>query len=323
MKKSILSITLIASLFTLVLFSCKKDDKDEFQQTDVTGTTVVKGNVNKNVITPNGNGQWTNNNRINVAGVRVTIKINKGGANGLYPNSTSAGADVYSTTTDSTGNYSLSVRTNAQGVLAFITIEGFSGTQDTIINGVVKKGLYATYTGMSTTRTLVMSQTQTIDHNFTATNVSSNPNNIAIGTAIVTGSVNMSWIRKVTTGTVVTTSFTNIAVPANTPVYLTFDKDPTLLASKIYQTTTDANGFYTFTLNTVASGTSGFNQNATIWIPDFASRRDTLNFVGTTPSGTLTGLPGVFGQSSTLENGVYTSNIRNAVNLSYNAFTPN
>lgn len=322
MKKSILFLAVPLAV-SAILFSCKKDDKKEFTQTDVTGTTVVRGNVNKNIISPDGNGNWSSNNKISAAGIQVSVKVNKGGSQGLYPNSTANGADVYSATTDANGNYAITVRSNATGVLANITIEGFTGTLDTIINGNKKTGLYATYFGTNTTRTLIMGQNITLDHSFVASNVSSNPNNIVIGTAIVTGSVNMSWVRKVLTGTVVSTSFTNVPVPANTTVFLTFDKDPTLLSSKVYQTTTDASGSYTFNVNTVAMGTAGFNQDANVWVPDFAARRDTLNFVGSTPSGTLNGLNGVFGQASNMQFGIYSSNIRNAVNISYNAFTPN
>ncbi|MBA2611769.1 MAG: hypothetical protein H0U95_07360 [Bacteroidetes bacterium] len=319
MKKSILALSI-----TLALFSCKKKETTaDFTATDVTGTSVVKGNVNKNVITPNGFGGWQNTNRVNMSGVVVTIKVNKGGAQGLYPNSTANGADVYSATTDANGNYAISVKSNATGVSALITIDGFTGTQDTIVNNVTKTGLYATYAGASVTRNLFMGQNTTFDQNFTATNVSSNPNNISVGTAIVTGSISMNLVRKVTTGTVITMSSTNIVVPANTTVYLSFDKDPTLLVPKVYQTTTNASGVYTFNLNTVAVGSAGFNQDATIWIADYATARDTANYNGANFINITPGLPGVYNKVTTIQNAVYSTEIRNAVNLNYNAFTPN
>jgi hypothetical protein len=324
MKKSILSISLTAVFVTAILFSCKKDKTNSFTATDVTGTSVVSGNVNKNVIIPNGSGNWTNSGRINVAGVKVSITVNKGGFNGLYPNSTASGADVYTGTTDANGNYSITVRTNANGVSALITVDGFSGTQDTIINGVTKTGLYATYFGTNTSLTLFMGQNEKFDHNFFGSNVSSNPNTIVIGTAIVTGSVSMNLVRKVTTGTVVSLSTTNIAVPANVPVYLSFDKDPTQLATKVYQTTTSATGTYTFVINTVPStSSSGFNQDATIWVGDYANSRDTMNFNGTTFLNILPGKQGVYNKTTTNQFGVYTSDIRNATNLDYNSFTQN
>lgn len=320
MKKSLLALSII----TLALFSCKKDkETSDFAPTDVTGTTVVKGNVNKNVVTPNGNGGWINTNRVNMAGVVVTVKVNKGGAGGLYPNAVANGADVYTGTTDANGNYAINVKTNSNGVNAMVTIDGFTGTQDTIINGVTKTGLYATYAGLNSNPVLTMGQNVTINHNFTATNVSSNPNTITIGSAIVTGSVNMNLVRKVTTGTVVAFSTTNIAVPANTPVYLSFDKDPTLLNTKMYQTTTSANGSYTFNLSTVPVGTSGFNQDATIWVADWATSRDTMNFNGTNFINITPGVQGVYNKATTTTNGVYSTEIRNAINLGYGAFVPN
>ena len=322
MKKSLLVLSI-----TLALFSCKKKETtSDFTATDVTGTSVVKGNVNKNVITPNGSGGWQNTNRINMSGVVVTVKVNKGGANGLYPNSTANGADVYSATTDANGNYAINVRTNATGVQAIITIDGFTGTQDTIINNVTKTGLYATYVGTSTTKTLFMGQNTTFDWNFTATNVSSNPNNFNVGTAIVTGSVSVNYVRKNITGTTIAFSTTNVAVPANTPVYLSFDKDPTLLAPKVYQTTTDAAGNYTFNLTTVAAGTPGFNQDATIWINDWATSRDTMYYNTTSNPATfinkIPGIPGVFQKVTITTNGVYSTEIRNATNTGYVGFTP-
>ncbi|MDP1800352.1 MAG: hypothetical protein Q8L81_03295 [Bacteroidota bacterium] len=316
--------TLLALSITLALFSCKKKETtSDFSATDVTGTSVVKGNVNKNVITPNGAGGWINTNRVNMAGVVVTVKVNKGGALGLYPNSTANGADVYSATTDANGNYAISVKSNATGVSALITIDGFTGTQDTIINGVTKTGLYATYAGTSVTRNLFMGANTTFDHNYTATNVSSNPNNISIGSAIITGSVSMNLVRKVTTGTVVAFSTTNVAVPANTTVYLSFDKDPTLLTTKMYQTTTNAAGVYTFNLSTVNVGSTGFNQDATIWIADYATSRDTANYNGVNFINITPGVQGVYNKVTTTQNGVYNTEIRNAVNMNYNAFTPN
>ncbi len=322
MKKSLLALSLTALLFA----SCKKDKKTtDFTATDVTGTSMVKGNVNKNVITPNGGGGWINTNRVNVAGVVVTIKVNKGGAGGLYPNAVANGADVYSGTTDANGNYAINVKSNSNGVSALITIDGFTGTQDTIVNNATKMGLYATYVGTSTTRNLFMGQNQQFDYNFTASNVSSNPNLIMTGTAIISGSININFVRKTVTGTVTAFSFTNLAVPANTPVYLSFDMDPSQLAPKMYQTTTAANGTYTFSgISTVPSGTSGFSQNATIWINDYATGRDTANYNGVNFISITPGLQGVYNKvTNASQTGVFSTEIRNAVNLTYISFTQN
>jgi len=324
MKKSLLALSL-----TLVLFSCKKEETtSDFAATDVTGTSTVKGNVNKNVITPNGAGGWTNNNRINMAGVVVTVKVNKGGAGGLYPNAVANGADVYSGTTDANGNYAINVKSNSNGVSALITIDGFTGTQDTIINNVTKTGLYATYAGLqSPLTTLFMGQNITINHNFTATNVSSNPNLINIGTASLSGSISINMILTTKTGTNPTTVVgggTNIAVPAGITVYMSLDKDPTLLVPKLYTTTTDAAGRYAFTnFATVASTTPGFLQNATIWISDYASNRDTVRIVNGVNAPTTAGPSGVFGNATTNQGGLYNNENRNATNFSFGGFTAN
>jgi hypothetical protein len=319
MKKSLLALSI-----TLALFSCKKKDTTtDFTATDVTGTSIVKGNVNKNVITPNGNGGWTNTNRVNMSGVLVTIKVNK---SSLYPNSSAQGADVYSGTTDANGNYAISVRSNASGVAALITIDGFTGTQDTIINNVTKTGLYATYAGTSQNRTLFMGQNATFDWNFTATNVSSNPNNFNIGTAQLSGSISMNYALTTKTGTnpiVVVPGGTNIAVPAGITVYMSLDKDPTLLTTKLYTATTDANGHYSFTFPTVAATTPGFLQNATIWVADYAATRDTMRVVNGSNAPTTAGPSGVFGNNSTNQGGLYNNENRNATNFSFNGFIAN
>ena len=308
MKKSILALSL-----TVILFSCKKDEKKEFTATDVTGTTLVKGTVTKNVVTPNGSGNWISSSRIPVGGVNVSIKVNK---NSLYPNSTAQGADVYSATTDSTGNYQISVKSNATGVAAQITIDGFTGTLDTLINGVTKKGFYSTFAGTNQNRTLFMGQNVQFNHDFTATNITSNPNIIVnVGSATITGSVAVNFFKEVTTGTVVSLTSTNVPL-ANQKVYLTFNKDPNTLANKLYETTTDGNGYYTFNISTVASGTSGFNQNATIWVADYAATRDTIKANNTIK----TGKTGVFQMQTLFQNGVYNNNIRNANHFFYNSF---
>src|SRR5688572_20309064 len=107
MKNTILALSL-----TAILISCKKDDPNNtFTPTDVTGTTTVKGNISKNVITPDGSGGWTNSStaRIAAEGVNIAITVAK---KSLYPNSSAQGADVYRATTDANGNYSMNVKTN-------------------------------------------------------------------------------------------------------------------------------------------------------------------------------------------------------------------
>ncbi|MBX3163008.1 MAG: hypothetical protein KF900_00890 [Bacteroidetes bacterium] len=308
MKKSILILSLTAAMF-----SCKKTEKTEFTPTDVTGNSVVRGKVTKEVIIPNGSANWSNST-VGAAGVKVNVTIRK---SSLYPNSNAQGADVYSTTTDSLGNYAITVKSNAAGVNASISFDGFISTLDTVINGVTKTGLSASYSGNVQNRTLIMGQSAQVDYNSNAT-TAANPNNIKIGTATVTGSLG---IRHYTRGTEASTStivFDTTIALANRVVYLDFSKDPTLLTTKTYTTTTDANGKFTFNVSTVASGTSGFNaQNATIWIPDMIATRDTLK----APSSRVTGKSGVFNKTTLGVNGIYTGDIKNANYINYNSFT--
>jgi hypothetical protein len=321
MKKSLLALTLLTAMF----FACKKKTTSDLTPTDVTGSTTVQGVCTKNIISPNGAGGWISSNTVPAAGVLVQIKVNK---NQLYPNSVATGADVYSATTGTNGVWSMSVKSNATGVQAYMTMTGFNGTQDTLINGNYKTGLWANYFGPNPTNLLLVMGT-TYDYGlyqFNATNLTSFPNNIMIGSAMVSGSVSAREILKtVVTGTAASTSFgfTNIAVPANTTVYMTLTNDPTTLAPKMYQTTTDATGHYSFTFPTVASGTTGFPQNATIWVSDRADSQDTVNILNGSNNGTTTGLSGVHQSASTNQGALFNNEIRNATNIYQNAFTPN
>jgi hypothetical protein len=311
MKKSLLFLSVLA-----VMVSCKKDETTDFTPTDVTGTSVLKGNVSKNVITPNGGGSWNSNARIPAAGVNVSVKVNK---NSLYPNSTAMGADVYTGTTDANGNYSITVKSNATGVAAVVTIDGFTGTQDTIINGITKTGLFSTYAGTTNNRTLFMGQNSQLDYQFNASVVSTNPNTVLkIGSAIITGSVGVNFVKEVLTGTVISITSTMVPV-ASHKVYLNFSNDPNTQATRAYEAVTDANGYYSFTLTTVAPGTSGFSQNASIYVPDYAATRDTLKANNTIK----TGRAGVYSGQTINQNSVYNNAIRNATHFSYIGFTQN
>lgn len=323
MKKSLLILSTAA-----ILFSCKKDKTaGDFTQTDVTGTSILKGNISKNVVIPNGGSGWNNNGRVNLAGVMVTVKVNK---SSLYPGSQAVGADVYTGTTDANGNYAISVKSNATGVSALVNIDGFNATQDTMINGVTKPGLYATYVGTQTTFNLFSGTNQVFNHNFTATNLTSNPQTIAIGSAVVTGSIGMQFVLKsrATPTSAAVFGTTVVPVPAGTKVYLDFDKDPTTLATKRYETTVDASGNYTFNLATVSSTATSFNQDASLWVADYSRTRDTVLVVGTgtaaiSGGANITGKAGVYNNNTNFTGGVYTSEIRNAINLTYTGFTAN
>ena len=239
----------------------------------------------------------------------------------MYPNSNAQGADVYTVTTNDKGDYSIAIKSNATGVAALISIDGFTSTLDTLINGTTKKGFYASYKDTTINRTLFMGQSSQLDYNFRNSNVITNPNYIISGSAVISGSVGVEFIKEVLTGTVVTTSPTNVSV-ANRKVYLKFSNDPTTLDSKMYEVTTNANGVYSFTIATVAAGTPNFSQTANLWISDYAATRDTIksnNTIKTGPAGVFKQI----GLNPFILSGVYNDNIKNATNLNYGIFIRN
>ena len=73
MKQTIVAFALLVSLG-----ACKKSSTNaDFVATDVTGTMVLKGNLSRNVIIPNGTGAWSNAGKRPAAGVNVMVKVNK------------------------------------------------------------------------------------------------------------------------------------------------------------------------------------------------------------------------------------------------------
>jgi hypothetical protein len=347
MKKSLLALTLTAALF-----SCKKDiEQKTLEAKDISGQGWVKGNLTKTIITPNGNGGWTNNTKVPASGVNVTIRVATNGVNGIYPNSNYASTEVFTGSTDAQGNYAIGVKSNGtgNGVTASIFIEGFTGTQDTMINGATKTGKWCAYVGTSANQTVYKGQTSWWNPNTWSFNNGNmmviadvtNPTTPNIGSAIITGSIAYSFVRSATTNnngtiTVAPPTSTDVPVPDGTKVWYTFDVDPLTLSTRVYQTTTSA-GNYTFNVQTVAVNTNGFNQNGTVWLQDLTGTRDTVKCL-TTITGTVvgaqttaspftTGKPGVWNAAgiTSFQGGLFNNEVRNAVNLTYNqaSFTAN
>ena len=304
-------------ILALIIFinACKKEEKIEFTATDMTGSTIVKGTITKNIIIPNGAGGYATG-KIAASGINISIKIDK---NALYPKSNAVGADIYNCTTDVNGNYSVTVKSNAIGVTALITIESFTGTTDTLINGITKTGPLSKYTGTTFTKTIVMGSNSTNNYDFNSEPINSNPNyNSKIGTAFINGAINIEYVKEILTGTLIT--YGNTLMPLEGyKVYLNFDKDPNTLAPKTYTTLTDANGYYSFYITTVEQGTTGFAQNANIYIPDFYTTRDTIKSNNTKKTGKY----GKYPQKSILLNSLYNTNVRNGIYLNYNNFMQN
>jgi hypothetical protein len=338
MKKSLLALTLTAALF-----SCKKDiEQKSLESTDITGMGWVKGTLHKTIITPNTGSGWTNQTRVAAAGVNVSVRVNKNGSSGIYPNSNQSGVEVFNGTTDANGNYAIAVKSNgtSNGVQATIIVEGFQGTQDTLINGVTKTGRLCNYFGFSTTQQVYKGQstwwtnptTWIFGNNMTTVNDNTNPNSNNIGTAQITGSVNYGVYTQSTnviSGTVNPAGFNSnglLTAPAGTKVYYTFNVDPLSLTTKVYETALAANGTYTFDVSTVKVGTPGFTQNGNVWIQDLRQTRDTIKitsiYTGTTFVSSSTviapGKTGVYGAFMNInQNSLFNGEIRNGVNYNY------
>lgn len=347
MKKSLLALTLTAALF-----SCKKDiEQKTLEATDNSGSGWVKGNLQKTIITPNGGAGWTNTTKIPAAGVNITVRVATNGVNGIYPNSNYASTEVFTGATDAAGNYAIAVKSNGtgQGVTASIFIEGFTGTQDTLINGVTKTGKMCAYVGTSASPQVYKGQTTWWNPNtwsfgngnmFVITDVT-NPTSPAIGTALITGSIGCSFVKDDRTNnngtiTISPPTSTTVPVPDGTKVWYTFDVEPLTLTTKVYQTTTSA-GSYSFSVSTVSVNTPGFTQNGTVWLSDLTGTRDTVKCMTvitgtvvapqTTATPNTTGKPGTWNGAgiTSFQGGLFNGEVRNAVNLTYNqaSFTAN
>jgi hypothetical protein len=357
MKKSLLALSL-----TALLFSCKKDiTQKSITAQEIVGTGYVKGQLTKQIIvsnTTNGANPFTSGNgwsnaRVPAAGVNVTVRVAKSGNNGLYPNSQVQGTDVYTGTTDANGNFNIAVKSNGanQGVNAQILVEAFQGTMDSTYNGSTKTGRLCNYFGWSTNAQVYVGQSTYVNGPFGANttwifgnnmlnavdpaNPNTNSTPFILGTAVISGTAQINVPTSTKTGTaapatitVSTISNTNIPAPAGLKVYCTFNNDPSTLGTKVYQTTTDAVGGYTFNIATLASGNPfwGPNQNYTVWFADFSGTRDTLklynNTVTTVSLSTSTGLAGawlVSGYTAT-GNGLWNNEIRNATNFNFNGY---
>jgi hypothetical protein len=283
---------------TAILFSCKKKEDNNFEAQDMTGNTVVEGIATKQV----------GGNTTPVSGAVVTVKIKNSGSGGLYPGSSAVGSEVYTGSTDANGRYSINVKTNGTGVNSEITFKGFTAKNDTAIAAIVYD-----YPTTMYSQTLYKGVNFTQNHAYAGTPLVT-PSNQGMGTAMVTGSVyKPTWVHAAATGAA--TYSVNFPA-ANRVVYLEYDKDPMTLTKKIYTTTTDASGRYSFTISTPNMGITGFANAAKVYTNDWATTNDTVKFTG----GVNTGKPGVFPGGTLNASGVYSTVIKNAQNFGYMTF---
>jgi len=292
MKKSLAILSLSTLLFGAVQFSCKKDEK-EFTATEMTGTSVLSGRVTKTL----------GGNTTPLQGAVVTVKVNN---NDLYPNSNSQGSEVYTATSDAKGYYAVGVKSNGNGVQGQITFKSFSAPNDTTSSSIIYN-----FPGVVINRLLVKGVN--IEENFNyLSSVLVDPNNTQKGTATVSGQVKIAKHIQLAANAAATPT----TVPfANTVVYLEYDKDPVTLTKKVYTTTTNADGRYSFNISTPNMGQSGFNYNARVYTPDLSMPYDTLKF-----NGTVSSASGVYkGVTNTYSN-VHATVIKNASNFNVSTF---
>lgn len=316
--KKILTVLSILSIFV----ACNEDLDNSFTPSDQTDTVSVNGQLEKIAYDAAGN-------QINVphAGAIVTITVEN---RDLYPNSSNpTGVRTYtSAPADSNGVYSISgIKISGQNTTtpARINFVGRTGTRDTIvfIDGAktVRTGRPVIYTDVNQSITLradakITNNYSRIDgtsENFLSDENDSD-NNLVIGSAIVKGQLTISLIEEDTSGGITTYSLNNFNLP-NHPVKLVFDKDPKTQVERIYETVTDAEGRYTFNIETSEDG--NFNNSAELIAVDFATTQDTVLVNGTR----VTGDAGVFEESTRTVNGLDPFEIRVAENLSYTNFT--
>lgn len=298
MKNTFLLIGLAAALF-----SCKKKEDNNFQATDMTGTTVVEGTATKSV----------GGNTTPMAGAVVTVKIKNSGSGGLYPGSSAVGSEVYTGYTNAMGRYSISVKTNGTGVNSEITFKGFSAKNDTAASAILYDYPTAVYTPV-----LYKGVNVTQNNNYVGTPLVT-PSNQGVGTATVSGILYINRPRFTTSANTTAALSTSLTPLPNHPISLEYDKDPMTLTKKVYTGTTDATGRFTFVVTTPNQNVTGFAKSADIYVADFATTADTLLFGG----GVRPGKPGVYSASLISVGGVYSTVNKNNNPITYGGFTPN
>ena len=311
MKKTLLIVGISAALF-----SCKKQTTKEFEATDLTGQSTLKGNISKPVFRTGG---ATHNEP--AAGVEVSVRVNN---NELYPNNSNAqGAKNYYGTTDANGNYVVNPVVNQSGVNALVTVPDMVSTLDTVINGTRRTGFLTQFIGNGGNNLTLTSGTETnFSFTYNYTTLGGNPGNLYIGDAWITGWVTYQTVRAYTSPSGSLTTLGNYSVAAgNTPVWLTYNVDPTTGTVRTYSVTTDVAGKYTFTV-TASANTPG---TATLKLPDYIHTMDTTVYSNasfttiTTPA--KTGKAGFYGDfMPPVQSGIFAKEFR-YVNANYTLFT--
>jgi len=291
------------TLFTLaiatLLFSCSKEDAvEEFQATNMTGDTVIQGKVTHS--------DYNSGNEIALEGATVTVRIDN---DDLYPNSPNAqGSEVYTATSDADGNYSITAKTNGDGVQARITYSPVTLTVDPTT------GEQQTYSNTGTTTLTAYKGVPLTNDVFYGSSTSVDISNIVVETAIVRGTVEIQqWVQQDSNTSEV--YFLESLPLANTTVTLVYDQDPTTLQERTYEVTSDSNGDYEFTIET-CDFDYDLDNGYEVILPVFDTTQDSISFTGVV----LASTPGVFAQED-LSGSVQGGSVDNSRDLLYNNFT--
>ena len=131
--------------------------------------------------------------------------------------------------------------------------------------------------------------------------------------AIVRGTIEIEqWVQQ---GSITNPNFALEALPLpNYRVVLTYDQDPTTLAERTYETFTDANGDYSFSIES-ADFDFNLDNDYRISIPDFSTTQDSIGFTGSI----ISSVPSVFLEES-LAGSIEAGQVDNARDLLYNNF---
>ena len=259
MKKTLLMLGVITTLF-----SCSKDEEAALVVPDQTGTAVVSGIITRSDVNTGQN--------VAVEGAVITVKV----LNALlYPDANNVtGSKVYSATTNADGKYTVNVTVNGNGVNAEVSYSSVEIITDPTIGATQNFGKNGTdmltlTSGVSTTHSVMYTTVATIDLS-----------SIVIETATISGNVKEYSYFDLDGDLTFTRQD---SVMAGVTVFLKINQDPTTLAPRVYETTTDAEGNYSFVVD-CANASYNLDQDCEIYINSFAADRVT-NSVGDSESG--------------------------------------
>ena len=281
------------------MIACNKDDEVTFTPSDILGDATITGIVTKQIL-PTG--------QVPVEGVKVIITVKK---SELYPNSTSAiGVETFEGVTDEDGEYSITIKTNAEGVNALVSTSGFIGTLDAYSKGELIVGERALFTSQTDTVAIKTGVNEVSDISIVGTQIDAASTSTIVGTATVRGYVYILHNGKED-------------YLSNHTVTLTVDKDPFTNKEKRYTTKTDAKGAYVFTVETVETGTKGYdNQTALLEVFDFEARERKYDLAD--EKWNTEDDDGVYSAPDTLRvNGLYNNSIKVGNDMIYVTFTEN